>query len=208
MQHKKIILIIFIITFSVSIPSGCLNESKPYANIQYKVSIWTNEPATLYLPLPLDLPNYTVADLVLMIKASTESADTKMSYDVIDTIYGKALRVNTTGDVVLHAKTDYEYLKTHPKVPVHSFTPGQNEPMFFDLSLQVDQADKLNYSRWAYLGPNSSSINIKVFEWLVVSYDPGAEGWSSLEDNSPYDGNFTLKPGWQIIKFDHTIGYH
>lgn len=159
--------------------------------------------------MPLDLPNYTVSDLVSMIEISEKSADTQISYDIVDTIHGKALRINTTGNIVLHAKADYEYLETHPEVPVRPFTPGENEPMLFDLSLQVDQIDKLNYDRWAYLSTaNNSSIDIKIYEWLVASYDPGSEGWASLEDNSSYDGNFSLQPGWQIVKFDHYIGYH
>ena len=196
------------IIFSIS-SSGCLNESKPHANIQFKISIWTDEAATLYLPLPLDLPNYTVSDLVSLIEVSDKPDDTEVSYDVIDTLHGKALRVNTTGNVVLSAKAGYEYLVTHPDVPVHPFIPGSDEPIYFDFSLQVNQTDKLNFSRWAYLdAADNYSANVKVFEWLTISTDPGAEGWKSLKDNSPYYGNFTIKPGWQIIKFDHGIGYH
>lgn len=55
--------------YSIS-SSGCLNEPEPHANIQFKISIWTDENATLYLPLPLDLPNYTVSDLVSLIEVS------------------------------------------------------------------------------------------------------------------------------------------
>lgn len=138
-----------------------------------------------------------------------KSEDTEVSYYVIDTVHGKALRVNTTGNVVLHAKAGYEYLVPHPNVPVHPFIPGSDEPIYFDFSLQVNQTDKLNFSRWAYLdAAYNYSANVKVFEWLTISTDPGAEGWKSLKDNSPYYGNFTIKSGWQIIKFDHGVGYH
>ena len=208
MKNQKIKLILFILLI-ISISSGCLNEPKPHGDIEYRISIWTDEAATLYLPLPLDLPNYTVSDLVSMIEVSEKSADTQVSYDVIDTVHGKALRVNTTGNVILSAKAGYEYLETHPDVPVHPFIPGQEEPMFFDLSMQVNQTDKLNYERWIYLGaPDNSDINLKVFQYLDIGVDAGGEGWLSLRENSPYYGNLTLKPGWQIIGFDHTIGYH
>ena len=207
MKHHKFKLLILLSFFIVIVTFGCVQ--KPYASIEYKISIWTDENATLYLPLPLDLPNYTVSDLVLLLKVSEKSADTQASYDIIDTIYGKALRINTTGNVVLYAKANYDYLEAHPDVPVHPFIPGQNEPMFFDLSLQVNQTDKLDYKRWAYLEQKDNlTIDIKVFELLDVTTDPGVEIWLSLKDDSPYYGNFTLKPGWQIIKFDHTIGYH
>ncbi|MCK5641963.1 MAG: hypothetical protein KAJ19_14260 [Gammaproteobacteria bacterium] len=200
-------LLILLIIFSIS-SSGCLNEPEPYANIQFKISIWTDENATLYLPLPLDLPNYTVSDLVSLIKVSDKPEDTEVSYYVIDTVHGKALRVNTTGNVILSAKAGYEYLESHPEMPIRPFTPGQEEPMFFDLSLQVNQTDKLNYERWIYLAaPDNSGINLKVFQYLYAGVSAGAEGWKTLENNSPYYGNFTLKPGWQIIRFDHGIGY-
>ena len=81
--------------------------------------------------------------------------------------------------------------------------------MFIDLSLQVNTTDKLNYDRWAYLETEeNSSINIKVFEWIGITTDFGYEGWKSLKDDSPYYyGNFTLKPGWQVVEFEHYIGY-
>lgn len=208
-NQKNKLLILLSIIFIISISLGCLGKPKPYVDIEYRVSIWTNESTTMYLPLPLDLPNYTVSDLVSMLKVSEKSPDAQVSYDVIDTVYGKALRVDTSGSVVLQAKAGYEYLETHPNVPVHPFIPGQNEPMFFDLSLQVNQDDKLNYERWAYLdSKNDPPADVKFFEYLDVTTDPGVEGWLSLKENSPYYGNFTLKPGWQIIKFRHTIGYH
>lgn len=171
MKSQKIKLILFILLIII-ISSGCLKEPQPYGDIEYRVSIWTDENATLYLPLPLDLPNYTVSDLVSLIEVSEKSGDTQVSYDVADTIYGKALRVNTTGNVILSAKAGYEYLETHPDVPVHPFIPEQEEPMFFDLSMQVNQTDKLNYERWIYLGaPDNSDINLKVFQYLDIGVD-------------------------------------
>ena len=205
---KKKILFFLIIILVISVTQGCSFKSKPNANIQYQVSIWTDGNTTVFLPLPLNLPNYSVSDLVSMIELSEKSPDTEVSYDVVDTIHGKALRINTTGNVVLLAKTDYSYLETHPELPVHPFIPGQNEPMFFDLSLQVNKTDKLNYERWAYLKINDNAHHyIKVDEWLVVSTDMGAEGWLGLIENSSHYGNVTLEPGWQIINFRHRIGY-
>lgn len=208
-NKKKKLFVLLIIISVVSISSGCLGNPKPYADIEYRISIWANDSATLYLPLPLDLPDYTVSDMVSSIKVSQKSVYTQVSYDVIYTNYGKALRINTTGNVVLQAKAGYEYLQTHPDVPVHPFIPGQNEPMFFDLSLHVNQTDKLNFERWAYLEKsNYSDGNIEIFEYLDVTTDPGTENWKTLGDDLLYYGNFTLKPGWQMIKFRHTIGYH
>ena len=44
--------------------------------------------------------------------------------------------------------------------------------MFFDLSMQVNQTDKLNYERWIYLGaPDNSDINLKVFQYLDIGVD-------------------------------------
>lgn len=210
MLHRHpVVYLSFIALIVIAFSLGCLGKPKPYADIEYRVSIWTDENATLYLPLPLDLPNYTVSDIVSMLKVKEKSPDTQVSYYITDTIYGKALRIHTNGNVVLHSKAGYEYLETHPDVPVHPFIPGQNEPMFFDLSLQVNQTDMLNYERWAYLEKeNGKFAEVKFFEYLDITTDPGVEGWLSLEENSPYYGNFTLKPGWQIIKFRHTIGYH
>lgn len=204
------IILIILIAFIFSIVYSFINYvPEPYGDIEYKVAIETDGNATLYLPLPLDLPNGTVSDLVSTLEVSEKSADTQVSYNVINTTYGKALCVVTTGNVVLSAHAGYEYFETHPDVPVHPFIPGQEEPMFFDLSLQKKPTNKLNYERWAYLGTdNNSSIDIKVFERIITSYKYfGTESWKSLEDNSSYYGYFTLKPGWQIIEFDHGIGY-
>ncbi|MCK5492404.1 MAG: hypothetical protein KAJ14_04760 [Candidatus Omnitrophica bacterium] len=203
------LLILFIIIF-ISINSlGCSEKSQSINGIKYKIIIWTDEDAILYLPLPLDLPSYTVSDLMSKIEIMEKSEETQVSYEVINTTHGYALKISTAGDVVLYAKAGEEYFETHPEVPVHPFIPGQDEPMFFDVSLQVDQTDKLNYERWAYLETkDNSSINIKVFEWIGITTELGYESWTSLEDNSIYYGNFTLKPGWQIIGFEHFIGYH
>ncbi|MDW7775210.1 MAG: hypothetical protein SCH39_02600 [Methanosarcinales archaeon] len=204
LNHMIIISIIILSTISM----GCFSEPKPYGDIEYNVSIWTNETATLYLPLPLDLPDYKVSDLISDIKISKKSANTQVTYAVINTTYGKALRVKTTGDVVLSARVGYEYLEMHPNMPIHPFVPGQNEPMFMDLSLRYDKDDKLNYDRWAYLETsNDSGFNVKVYERLSISADFGVESWRNRRDNSSYKGNLTFKPGWQIMKFNHDIYY-
>ena len=210
MKYKIHKLFIFTIIIFISINSlGCSDNSQSINGIKYKIMIWTDENATLYLPLPLDLPNYTVSDLTSNIEITEKSEETQVSYEVINTTYGYALKINTTGNVVLYAKAGAEYFETHPDAPVHPFIPGQDEPMFIDLSLQVNTTDKLNYDRWAYLETEeNSSINIKVFEWIGITTDFGYEGWKSLKDDSPYYyGNFTLKPGWQVVEFEHYIGY-
>ena len=187
---------------------GCNEKSQPIGGIDYRINIWTDEDAILYLPLPLDLPSYSVSDLTSKIEITEKSGETNVSYEVINTTHGYALKISTTGNVVLSAKTRKEYFKTHPDVPVHPFIPGQNEPMFLDLSLHKNQTDKLNYERWAYLETeDNTSIDIKIFEYLSICADFGCEGWDSIEDNSRYYGNFTLQPGWQIIRFKHNIYY-
>ena len=204
---KKLLILVLIVTMSISL--GCLSESKPYADIEYRVSIWTDGNATLYLPLPLDLPNSTVSDLISTIRVNEKSANTHVSYDIIETKYGNALCVNTTGNVVLSAKADFDYLKEHSEVPVHPFIPGQDEPMYFDLSLHANRKDKLNYDRMIYLDiSNNPEADVKVFISFDVTSDPGSETWLSLKEKSPYYGNLSLKPDWQIMTFRHTIGYH
>ncbi|MDW7775200.1 MAG: hypothetical protein SCH39_02550 [Methanosarcinales archaeon] len=209
MQKKmKKLLILLTIIFILINSSGCNDKSQSIGGIEYKIKIWTNEDTTLYLPLPLDLPSYTVSDLMSNIEITEKSEETQVSYKVINTSYGYALQINTTGDVVLSAKASKEYFKTHPNVPVHPFIPGQNEPMFMDLSLQRNPTNKINYEHWAYLETeNNSSIDIKVYEWLGISSDFGYEGWTSLGDDSIYSGNFTLQSGWQKIRFEHNIYY-
>lgn len=211
MRHQKnklLIILAIIAIFGISL--GCL-ESKPYANIQYIIIIETDQDVTTYLPIPLDLPNSTVSDLVPLIKiAEKENNKVTASYEIIDTEYGPALKIRTNGGVTLKAISDYKYLQNHPQMPVRSFNLRTNEPLFFDLSMKTNQSDPKNFSRWAYLEtPNNKKLNsIKVREILAISVDAGEELWSSLRDDSTISGNFTLKPGWQIINFDHAIGVH
>jgi len=201
-------LILFVIIILYINSSGCNEKSQPIGGINYRINVWTDEDAILYLPLPLDLPSYSVSDLTSKIEITEKSGETSVSYEVINTTHGYALKISTTGNVVLSAKVGKEYFETHPEVPVHPFIPGQNEPMFLDLSLQKNQTDTLNYERWAYLETeDNSSIDIKIFEYLVISDDFGSESWKSRGDNSRYYGNITLQPGWQIIRFKHNIYY-
>lgn len=208
MRHQKNkLLILLAIIAIVGISLGCL-ESKPYANIQYIIIIETDQDVTTYLPIPLDLPNSTVSDLVPLIKiAEKENYKVTASYEIIDTEYGPALKIRTNGGVTLKAISDYKYLQNHPQMPVRSFNPKINEPLFFDLSMKANQSDPKNFSRWAYLETSSNSP-IKVREVLAISVGAGEELWSSLNDDSSKTGNFTLKLGWQIVNFDHVIGIH
>ncbi|MDW7775207.1 MAG: hypothetical protein SCH39_02585 [Methanosarcinales archaeon] len=208
LNRMKKILILLIITIYLINSSGCTEKSQPPGGINYRINIWTDESAILYLPLPLDLPSYSVSDLTSKIEITEKSGNTDVSYEVINTTYGHALKISTTGNVFLSARVGKEYFETHPEVPMHPFIPGQNEPMFLDLSLQKNRSDKLNYERWAYLETeNNKYIDIKIFEYLVISDDFGSESWKSRGDNSSYYGNFTLLPGWQIVRFNHNIYY-
>lgn len=198
-------LLIFVITFS-----GCLT-SESYVSIKYSVSIITEDNATVYVPILLDLPDKNTSDMVSLFKLKTEpGSKINVSFKVVDTNFGASLRINTNGNVTLEAIAGGEYLRTHPKIPTHPFTHGDFSPMFFDFSMRINTTYPENRApesyHWAYLEPNNQSeVKIKISQ--QTSYK-GIESWDSLEDNSTYPGYFTLKPGWQTINFDHVIGVH
>ena len=209
LQKHKLLVLLMILTL-VSISYGCLDATKPRANIGYILIINTSENITAYFPVPLDLPNNTVSDLVSLISIDEkENNELVVSHETIKTEYGYALKVTTNGNVTLKATADYEYLKNHPQMPVGSFYSQIDEPLFFDLSMKTNGSNNtLNLSYWVYLENANNEKPVKAREILVISVDAGEELWSSLKDDSSRSGSFSLKPGWQIINFTHMIGVH
>ena len=209
MKNKNLLILLIAVSL-VALSGGCLDTPKPHANIDYIVIIETLENVTIYLPVPLDLPSNTVSDLVSSIKVDEkENDEIKIFFDVVDTEHGSALRVITNGNVTLKATSDNEFLQKHPQIPVGSFYSPSNEPLFFNLSMKINENNIVqNYSHWAYLYTTNNEATIKVREVLVISVDAGEELWLSLKDNSSKSGSFTLKPGWQLVKFKHLIGVH
>jgi len=208
-QKHNLFVLLMILTL-VSISYGCLDAAKPHANIEYILIINTSENITAYFPVPLDLPNNTISDLVSLIRIDEkESDELVVSHETIKTEYGYALKVTTNGNVTLKATADYEYLKNHPLMPVGSFYSQIDEPLFFDMSMKTNGSNNtLNLSYWAYLENANNEKPVKAREILVISVDAGEELWSSLKDDSSRSGSFSLKPGWQIINFTHMVGVH
>ena len=71
----KTTLIIYLLLLLISSSiSGCIETSEPYSPIKYSITIETNDQTTVYLPVLLDLPNNTVADLVDSLKVEMKES--------------------------------------------------------------------------------------------------------------------------------------
>ena len=206
----KTTLIIYLLLLLISSSiSGCIETSEPYSPIKYSITIETNDQTTVYLPVLLDLPNNTVADLVDSLKVEMkESPDIEVSYDIIDTIHGKALRINTSGNVSLKAVSSFKYYDSHPEMPITPFiSKYEDEPKFFDISMKTNETNPYVSFHNAYL-ENSNNHQIKVKIVYEASTEVGGEYCTSLPDGTDERHYFfTMEPGWQVIGFEREVGY-
>jgi len=204
---KKIsYVLIFIILIMGSVISGCSEKREPYYPIEYEIIVETNDQATVYLPILLDLPNNTIADLAKSLKVKkSKSPNEEITYDIIETIHGKALRINTTGNVTLNAVSSNKYYKTHPAIPLHPFIPGnENNAKFFNMSMRINERN----SYWAYLESENGN-NVKVQITCGADVNEGGEYWTSQPDGSDKRHYFfSLKQGWQSIGIRRSIIYY
>lgn len=207
-MKKTLIIYLLLLLIGMSI-SGCIS-SESYSPIKYIITIETNEQATMYLPVLLDLPDNTVADLVYLLKVDTkESPKIKVSYDVVDTIYGKALRIATTGNVSLMADSSFKYYDSHPEMPLSPFKAEyENAPKFFNVSMKINEKNAYTSFHWAYLETNNTN-QVKVRIYNRANTKMGGESYYSLSDGSDERNHFfTIKPGWQPIGFQRNVGYY
>lgn len=204
--HCTVIFIILLIGSGIS---GCIEASEPYSPIKYSITIETNDQTTVYLPVLLDLPNNTVADLVDSLKVKMkEFPDVEVSYDVIDTIHGKALMINTSGNVTLKAVNNFKYYDDHPEMPISPFiSEYEDEPKFFDFSMKKNETNPYVSFHYAYF-ESSNDHQIKVKIVYEASTKVGGEYCTSLPDGTDERHYFfTMEPGWQVIGFEREVGY-
>lgn len=198
------LLIVIIILISITI-SGCTEQNEPYSPIKYIVKIETNDKAVVYLPVLLDLPDNTVADLVSSFNIDKKkSQNIEITYDVIDTIHGKALKVYATENVTIKAVSSNKYYKNHPEIPITRFIPGtEGEQKFFNMSMKTNEG-----SYWAYLDTNPDN-QVKVLIYAGADINVGGEYWTSQPDGSDNRNYFfTMKPGWNKIGLRRSIIYY
>lgn len=197
------ILIILLIGSSIS---GCIEKREPYSPIEYEIVVETNDKATLYIPVLLDLPNNNVADLIDPLKVhKKEFRDTEVTFDIIDTIHGKALRINTSGNVTLKAVSSSNYYKTHPEIPMSLFiSETETDLKFFNMSLKSNESSHY----WAYLETTKDN-NVKVQITAGANVNAGGEYWTSRPDGSDERHYFfTMEPGWQLVGIRRSIIYY
>ncbi|MCX9014812.1 MAG: hypothetical protein OIN89_08485 [Candidatus Methanoperedens sp.] len=204
-KYFKYLTILIILLIGSNL-SGCIDSSDQYSPIKYTITIETNDWATIYLPVLLDLPNNTVADLVSYLKVDKKkSSDIKVIYDIIDTNHGKALRINTSGNVTLKAVAGNEYYKNHLELPITPFIPGKEEqPKFFNMSMKVNKSN----IHWAYLETNADNqVKVQILSGANIKY--GGEYLDSISDGSDDRLHFfTMEHGWQTIGFRRSVVYY
>ena len=202
-------LLIAIIVFLGLNISGCTEKSESYSPIKYGITIETDNKITVYLPVLLDLPNNTVADLVYLLEVDKKESDIEVTFDVIDTIHGEALRIDTTGNVSLKAVSSFKYYDTHPEMPITQFKAHyENNPKFFNISMKINETNPYTSFHWAYLETNDTD-QVKVRIYNGANTKIGGEYYYSLSDGSDERNRFlTIKPGWQAIGFQRKVGYY
>ena len=203
-MKTTVLISIFLLLIGMSI-SGCIS-SKPYSPIKYSITIETNNQTSVYLPVLLDLPENTVADLVDYLEVEIkESPDVKVFYDVIDTDHGKALRINTSGNVTLKAVSSSNYFKTHSEMPLSPFKAEyEGIPKFFNMSMETNES----YLHWAYLETNADNqVKVQILSGANIKY--GGEYLDSISDGSDDRLHFfAMEPGWQVIGFRRAVIYY
>ena len=171
---KKRIIIIIVLSFILL--SGCItnnngndkNNNKIFSINKYQIETITNnsENYSIYLPIPLSSGNLT--DLIKMIN------NTNYNQELIDTIYGKALKINAKGNITILLESN------------------EKQPMALSM-VEKEESGYGNKGNWVYFSNNKTTILLSI---------------SLIETNNKetfyekqWIENYTLKEGWQLIKF-------
>lgn len=183
----KFSIFILIIIASVSISSCIFWESE----ITYEVVFDTSENTTFYIPLPLEDSNNEKADVMDNLRVIEGEAD----WEIVDTVYGKALEVHTTNPCRLLAKKKYGYKNSEKG---DEWLQNYNISMISELVKKKHEWDE-TYNVWIYASNPNSTTRVS------LSLD---DGWNNLlsyrillTPSDPF-AHIPLKEGWQTVELE------
>jgi hypothetical protein len=196
LQVSTIILITGLVVAGISIASGIVG----YTEMSYKIMLKTPEDTTFFIPVPIDGSDGNVTYIVDKIELVEGTANWK----IVDTEYGEALQVNTSGKCVLSAKKGYgkksieegdEWLRNNNLTMLNGtkhdqrygdiyevwvFSSNENTTMLFSLSLIDGWNHILNYNTVSYTFDDYYTLEI-------------------------YTSEIPLHKGWQIVNLDREM---
>lgn len=184
--------------------SGCLggDSSSDLELVEYRVEVDTEGPATVYLPVLTEVPSGNVSDLVKELKL--QSGSRNASLEVVETGRGKALKVETDGDVKFEVTRGSSYFDTHPHLE-RGVTMGERDaPIYLNFTMtQNGSTSGRSWSEnrseglhWYYL-ESEEPVRIHLNAEVLNRY--GEEYWRF---------NRELEPGWQSASMGRTVGVH
>lgn len=197
--------IFFIMVAFLAAISGCQGNPPPI-EYHYTVEVGTDGDTVLYIPVPLEA-NFTesevgaheprVADIVLNLKIADKGRGVEATHDVVDTRYGKALKISTNGDVILNTSKDYRYLDTHPI----DGTQNLGDPIYFNLTMRGGRDGKY----WVYVNTTSNTSPTLRYDLFVFK-----AAYSEYYETKGVgvEGTVPLKEGWQRIRIHRDTFVH
>jgi len=201
-------ILIFIIFTLIIISQGCLKTDQ-HGSLEYSVSVETDREIILYVPLTQDKQNQPVLDIINHIKVGNGNDNSNISYEVVDTKYGKALRIKTMGNTTLQSSWPYrKYLQNNPQILIDP------DNMHFDMSMKKNSTfyeDRGTESyHWIFFETknNNTTQYVKVKLDQKITTSGGVEYWTTYENDKLNYGYSTLKPGWQLIRIESGVAVY
>lgn len=196
LQISTIILITGLVVAGISIASGIVGNTE----MSYEIMLETSEDTTFFIPVPIDESGGNVADIVDKIELVEGTA----SWKIVNTEYGEALQINTSGKCVLSAKKGYGE---------KSIEEGDEWLQSYNLSMlngtKHDQRFGDIYEVWVF---SSNEDTTMLFKLSLI------DGWNHILNyntvryilDDPYTleihtSEIPLDKGWQIINLDREM---
>jgi hypothetical protein len=178
LQFGVAILIIGVIIAGVSVSLGTVGNTK----ITYEVRLGASEETTFFLPVPIDNSSGKVADVMNDLKMVNGSCD----WDIVDTLYGKALKVHTDMNCILSAEMGCGY---------KSWEEGNEWFYSYNVSMvkEINQTEQI-YEVWVFASNENTTVRIRIVMDNGINNDLG---YSAYE--------IPLKEGWQTIRLERHL---
>ena len=188
---RRIVFIIIIVICLIF--SGCIYEKSSNNKIKQKatsyfeylieIDSYSNETYETYVPVPLNANNLGVSNIYNNVKINQGDG----TFELIETIHGKAIKIVTQGDVCLYANKK-------EKIPFAQLSLN-NSPINIET---IDMQGELS-GFWIYLNCSSNntiSMNLSLYVW---NSDVNT---AIAIDNTRKSSLTILTQGWNIVDLE------
>lgn len=181
-KQNKYIIFILLILLLIIIFEGCIfsNDNKNNeTNLEYKfeIKIIQESPTDyeIYLPIPIDEKNEIIEQVT-----SALSIKGEITYEIINTTYGKSIKINGIGDATLNSNGKLKNI-SEAWLSMVNDTNGNGI---------IDEYNNVNYFIFLNSSTNSKIQIIESFRFYNNIKEESYNSWINTELNN----------GWQLVE--------